>query len=250
MAKVSAKNGVILIGGGEYSSYAMAYDAQNNANRIDVTGFTDGSQNFIPGLPAATITADMFWSYSGVQVHEALRTLGTTGQVTILPEGSTAGNQCITMPVMQSNYNPGAVVTDAIKIGTLTFDSYGTGTGLENASILYHGTTTNSYTGTGVLDVTAAAATATCGATLHIWGTALAADTYVIKVQDSADSTNGVDGTWADLVTFTLNGSALGSERVIVARGTVDKYRKVVATRTGSAGNTLSFTVVFWRGAN
>lgn len=250
MAKVSAKNGIILIGGRELSSYVMAYDSQNNANPIDVTGFTDGCQNFIPGLPSSTITADMFWSYSGVQVHEALRTLGTTGQVTILPEGSTAGGQCITMPVMQSNYNPGGVITDALKIGSLTFDNYGTGTGTENATLLYHGTTTTSFTGSGFLDVSAAAATATCGATLHIWGTALAADTYVIKVQDSADSTNGSDGTWADLVTFTLNGSALGSERVIVASGTVDKYRKVVATRTGSAGNTLSFTVAFWRGAN
>jgi hypothetical protein len=136
-----------------------------------------------------------------------------------------------------------------IKIGTIQFDNSGSGTGLEYGEVLYSGTTTATYCSTGVLDVTNAAATATCGAVLHIT-TASTADTYAIKVQDSADSTNGVDGTWADLVTFTLNGSAIGAERVVVASGTVDKYRKIVATRTGAAGNTLGFTVIFWRANN
>lgn len=245
MAKVSAKNGVILIGGKNFSSYAMSYDVAASANKVDVTGFTDGCQNFIPGLPSGSITLDMYWSYSTDQVHEALRTLGATGNVSILPEGGTTGNKAISMVSTQSNYNPRGAPNDAIKIGSLLFDYSGSGTGIEFGDVLQHGTTTVTATGTGVLDVTNAAATATCGAVLHIWGTALAADTYSIKVQHSAD-----DSTYNDLITFTLNGSVLGSERIVVASGAIQKYRRVIATRTGSAGNTLSYSVIFWRGAN
>jgi hypothetical protein len=53
---------------------------------------------------------------------------------------------------------------------------------------------------------------------------------------------------YADLVTFASDGSAIGGEKVSVASGTINKYRKVVATRTGSEADDFGFTVQFWHG--
>ena len=244
MAKASAKDGIVLVNGYALSTYALNYEANADVSKLDTTGFTDGCQNFIPGLPTANITTELFWDIDADNTWTALHTIGTTGQVSILPQGGTTGYDAVTMPFVSINFNPHASPSEAIKCGSILFENYGTGTGLEFGDVLYHGTITTSTTGTGVLDVTNAAATAYCGAALHIW-TASTSDTYAIKVQDSAD-----DSTYNDLLSFTLNGSAVNAERVVVASGSIDKYRRIVATRTGSAGNTLGLTVIFYRGPN
>lgn len=244
MAKASAKDAVILVNGYALSTYALNYETNADAGKIDVTGFTDGCQNSIPGLPTASITTELFWDIDADKTWTALHTIGTTGQVSILPQGGTAGYDAVSMPFTSINFNPHGSPSEAIKCGSILFENYGTGTGMEFGDVLYHGTATVSTTGTGILDVSNAAATATCGAVLHIW-TASTADTYAFKIMDSTD-----DITYADLVSFTLNGSAIGSERVVVASGTVDKYRKIVATRTGTAATPVGFTIIFWRGVN
>ncbi len=50
--------------------------------------------------------------------------------------------------------------------------------------------------------------------------------TWAFKIQDSSD-----DSAWADLITFTANGSAVTTETADDS-GTVDRYIKFVATRT------------------
>ena len=65
-------------------------------------------------------------------------------------------------------------------------------------------------------------------------------DTYVIKIQHAATLP-----TYADLITFTLPGTARGSERIAVA-GTVNQYTRCQATRTGS-GQTLKLACEFAR---
>jgi len=44
------------------------------------------------------------------------------------------------------------------------------------------------------------------------------------------------------LATFTLNGSALGSQRVAIS-GTIPQYTRFKATRTGAAGNPVKIAV-------
>jgi hypothetical protein len=163
-----------------------------------------------------------------------------TGYVTLIPGGYVAGNPSISMPFMQGNYNPKGKPDAAIEIGTLDFEVYGGDAFVETGWMLQHGTITNTTTTTGIDDPTDALVTAACSATLHIWQ-ACAADTYVVKVQHSTALSTG----YADLITFTANGSAITAERQAVASGVVNKYRRVVATRTGSAGNTFGFSVHF-----
>ena len=240
MAKQSAKNAIVLINGYLFSTYATMFDIKADAGKILVTGFGDGAANYVPGMPTVAGTVDMLWESSANSVHLALSSL-PTGALTILPEGGTLGNQSLSFAVMQATYIPKGTPTSAITVGGIQFESYGNNTGIETGVVLQHGTTTTTLTGTGVDDPTGASVTAACGATLHLWGTPLAADTYVIKVQHSVDNSS-----WADLITFSANGSARTVERQTVASGTIRRYRRVLATRTGSAGNTLGFTVVFY----
>ena len=106
--------------------------------------------------------------------------------------------------------------------------------------VLQHGPITNTLTGTGFVDASAGQVTKRCAGVLHIW-TPTADDTYVIEIQHC----DTIDGAYANLMTFTLDGTVRGSEMVRVASGDIEQYRRVVATRTGD-GDTLGFTVSFW----
>jgi hypothetical protein len=71
-------------------------------------------------------------------------------------------------------------------------------------------------------------------AILHVFATS--SGDFEFKIQDSPD-----DSAWADLITFTLDGSAIGSEYLTVT-GTVDQYLRLVRTRTAGSA-TISATI-------
>lgn len=241
MTKYSAKDAIILIGGYNLSTYATAFETEANMNPVDTTGFTDGSKNFIPGLPSARITADMFWSSTSGATHTALATLGSSGNVTILPRGYALGNESISMPYYQANYAPKGTPDSALSIGSIEFASRGNNEGVEHGYVLAHASVSGATT-TGVgYQVNAAPVTARCAGTLHVW-TAPASETTVVKIQHCTT----LNGVYADLITFTINGSALTSERVAVASGTINQFIRVLATKSG-ASQTLGYSVHYWQ---
>jgi hypothetical protein len=79
---------------------------------------------------------------------------------------------------------------------------------------------------------------------MHVW-TNTTDDTYVVKIQHCAT----IDGVYDDLITFTLNGKTRTSEHVTAVSGTINQYRRVLATRTGAAGDSFGYTVSFWHSA-
>lgn len=239
MAKQTAKNGILLIGGYNFSTYAMDYEVMDTVDPVEVTGLSDGSHNFIPGQRNASITSNLLWDADANKVHAGIASLPQK-HATLMPEGYALGNPTISLPFMQANYNPSGSPSTAISVGGIQFMSYGDNAGIEHGYALQHGTITSTTTGTGFDDITGAAVTAACSGTLHIW-TPTSTDTYVIKIQHSTTLGSG----YADLVTFTLDGTARNSERIAVASGTINRYRRILATRTGSAGDTLGFSVHF-----
>lgn len=242
MAKVSAKDAIVLVNGYRLSSSFTQFDALAGVEPVEVTGFTEQSHNFIPGLFNSHISVAGLWDNVAGGVNDALKGLSSNKIVTILPEGYPAvGAGSLSLPYMQENFNPAGSPNTAVTLGSIGFSTYGSNNGLEYGVALQHGSITTTTTGTGVLDSTNAAVTAACAGSLHVWGIT-ATDTYVIKIQHSTTLGSG----YADLITFTLNGTALNSERIAVVSGTINKYRRVLATRTGAAGDTLSFTVHFW----
>jgi len=238
MSKFCGKNAIILINGYNLSTYGSAFEVQSDAGAIDVTGFTDGCKNFIPGMKTAAITADMFWSSTAGAVHTALGGASpATGHVTILPEGYALGNLSISLPFMQGNYGAKGTPGGAAEIGTLNFLSYGDNVGVEYGKVLGHASVTAATT-TGIgFEVNAAPVTASCSGTLHVWA-APASETTVFKIQHSTS----LGGVYADLVTFTIDGSAVTSERVAVASGTINQFIRVLVAKSSTV-QTLGFTI-------
>jgi hypothetical protein len=243
MAKITAKDGIVLIDGYNLSTYVTQYEIADTVDEVEVTGLSEGSHNFIPGQRMASLSLNTLWDSAASKTVTVLRPLNLAGKiVTLLPEGYVLGAPTISLPIMQANWGPTGSPSTAIVADSVKFLSYGNNAGVEDGYALAHGTITTTTTGTGYDDLLGAAATASCAGALHVWG-ATTTDTYVVKIQHSASLGSG----YADLITFTLNGTALGSERVAVASGTVNRYRRVVATRTGAAGDSFGFSVHFWR---
>lgn len=241
MSKVSAKNAIVLVNGYLFSPMASAFDVKSDAGKNEVTGFSDGTKNYIPGLESDVVTLNMYWDSAANSVHAALASL-PNGYVTLFPEGYSLGAQSYSLPSMLANYNPQGKPAGNLEVGTLSFESYGSNVGLEKGWALAHGTISVTTTGTGFIDPTGAAVTAACGGTLHIW-TPTSTDTYVVKIQHSSSLGSG----YTDLVTFTSTGTTRTVERKTVASGVINQYRRVLATRTGT-GDNFGFSVHFWHG--
>jgi hypothetical protein len=243
MAKQTGKNAIVLINGYVLSPSASAYEVTQSVNPIEITGFTDGSVNYCPGIISAQMSIDMMFDSVAGNSHAVLNTAQLTGIASLLPMGYVLGNPVFSLPFLQSTYTPKSAPDARIDVGSIAFNSYGgNNVGVESGVALQHGAITTTLTGVGVDDPTAGAVTAVCGGELHIWS-ACAADTYVVKIQHSANNS-----TWADLITFTADGSAILAERQTLASGTINRYRRVLATRTGAAGNSFGLTVTFWHG--
>lgn len=235
MAKVTARNAIVVIGGYFLSTYATQYETSYGVEPIEVTGFTDGWRNYIPGLYQGQMSLSMLWDEAAGKSFDALQPLGQKC-VTVLPEGFALGNPAICMHAEQESILPGAAPNGALSLGNIAFQTSGVDGGPIPANVMAHATITNTATSAAFQGLASAGTYKVMGF-LHIW-TACAADTYAVKFQHCATS----GGVYADLLTFTLNGSAIGSEHVLVASGTVQPYWKVVATRTGAAGNNFGYT--------
>lgn len=240
MPKTSSKNAYLLIGGSQLSPMASAYEVDYNNTAIEVTGFTDGWQNFIPGIMSGQMSVNMYWNEAANSVHDALHDLDKKA-VSIFPEGSAEGNWGFTMWADNSNYQPQGNPDSAITVGSIVFQAASADGGPMPCQLLMDGTITTTTSSTATKDVTDADITARCAGVLHIY-TAPANDRYAIVIQSSSAEA----GSYTDLVTFTLNGSAIGSEVVHVASSTFKEWWKVTATRTGAGNENFGFAVAFW----
>ena len=241
MPKVSAKDGIILVGGYNIGFDAASYEIDHSVETLDITGFGEGWQNYAPGKYTGQMSVNFFWNETAGRANDALIPLSAGQAVTIIPEAYVLGNACVSMWATTANFSPNGGANTVLSAGNIVFKTTGVDGGPLPSYALAHDTITATTTGTGFADPTGAQVTARCRGTLHIW-TACAADTYVVKIQDCAT----IDGVYADLITFTANGSAVTSEVQAVASGTIDIYRRVLATRTGAAANPFSFSVTFW----
>lgn len=233
--KTSAKNAFILINGNLFSTYVTSYEVESSVEPIEATGFLDGSKNYIPGQKTAKVTADMMWDADTDKVHDAMNAL-PSGIVSIIPELAAVGGVSLSLPYMQSNYNPKGETSSLITIGSIGFESSGSNFGVEFGKVLYSGVINDTTEGTTVNN--GIATSNQYSAVLHIY-TPTISDTYEVTVEHSTDG-----NTWTTLCTFTADGQSITAER---KTGTsVNQYRRAVATVTGSDGDDFGFTVVLY----
>ncbi len=241
MAKTAGRWSSIYFAGYDLSGKLNQFDFNLEFGELDGTGFGEGADNSYPGMPKGTASATSLMDPAANQSHAALKTPGgyTDKMLMILIGGNAApviGDTALCMQCKQFTYKPTIAVKAAV-VANATFASAGIQVDI-NGKVQANTTITNT---TNFASVNNGASSANGGAAYLEVLTPPAADTYATKVQHSPN-----DSTWADLATFTANGSARTSERQEFS-GTVDQYTRAVATRTGAAGNDFKLAVALAR---
>lgn len=206
---------------------------------IEAGAYNSPVKQYICGRGEGSIDFNgLFDSTATGASHEALKVAGID-KVAGIAYGNNAapaqGDIACGMPVHQASYNVSADLggTIAAKAALKSI-----GTPLEWGVLLANLTGVSADGNTASIDDGASSAN---GAAAYLFVSGVSAgDTVQVKVQDSPD-----DSTWADLITFTADGSAIDGERAEVS-GSVDRYVRVLYDVTGT-GVDIDFAVVFCR---
>jgi hypothetical protein len=209
-----------------------------NFDEAECSGFGQ-DKGYVKGQADSALPLDGYFSEDTGSTHEALKNAGTDGQMLItLAMGNNAavalGDITCSLMAEQFNYQPNSDLKGVIAVHA---DFKCKGKTLEFGNLLADVTVTANGNQASV-DNSAGSSNGGVGY-LHILGLS-SGDTITVKVQHSTD-----DSAWSDLITFTLDGSALDAERIEVS-GTVNRYVRASYTVTGSS---ISFpiAVVFVR---
>lgn len=203
-----------------------------NYEEVEASGFSQ-DKGYVKGQAECAMVLDGYFSEDTGSTHEALKNAGTDGDMLItLALGANAapavGDPTASIKGEQFNYQPNSDLKGVIAVHA---DFKCKGFPLEFGNLLADLSATANGNQASV-DNAASSANGGVGY-LHILGLS-AGDTITVKVQHSTD-----DAAWADLITFTLDGSALDAERIVVA-GTVNRYVRASYT---VAGASISFPI-------
>ena len=135
MAKISAKGAIIYVDDSagtprDISTNCVSYEIQQDAGALDVTGFGDGSKNFIPGLPVVGITLDVLYnsgtSDSCTSILRGILNSSTAKTVTIQPETSDVGTSDVfTGEYMLDAFGVKGTPDGSLQIGSIHFSVMG-----------------------------------------------------------------------------------------------------------------------------
>lgn len=129
--KISAKGAVIVVddSGGTartVSSDCVSFELEQDAGKIDVTGFGDGSKNYIPGLPVYGITLNFLWNSTATTgartVLQGIFLSTSSKTVAITPE---SGGQTLSGEFMLDGLPVKGTPDGSVEIGTVHFSVMG-----------------------------------------------------------------------------------------------------------------------------
>ena len=131
MAKVSAKGAVIAVddSGGvarTISSDVKSYEIEYAVDPLEVTGFGDGSKNYVPGQKVIGVTLDIFWNSAATTgaftVLKAIIGQATSVTLSITPE---SGGPAFSGEFMCDGITPKGEVNGVIELGSVHFSVSG-----------------------------------------------------------------------------------------------------------------------------
>lgn len=210
----------------------------------DVTGWSNGVVNYTLGQLRAFIEGFQAvfdnTALLGSHVILATRKEYIASMMVGIRAAPVAGDIAFALPLEQKQY-----VVDGQGPALISVDLIGPGQGHTVPSkawgvVLDPGTSRSvTFSGTSVNDV--AAATTNGGkAYLHVLAKDAEAGTYALIIEHSTDG-----NSWATLGTFTLTGSALDAEQLVIAAGTtVNKWLRFSGAKTGTRVATFACTFV------
>lgn len=228
----------VLVAGYELTGDSNSLNISDKRDMYDVSAFGDAAHKFVPGRRAMSLDHAGYLNAAAAGSHPVLRGATMDGVVSVLLGQNAAavvGDPMFSLFTLQGKYNAMTEVGKFVPFGAM-FVNKGTLGGWGTA-LAVPVSFTNTTNGTSVNN--GGATTKGGAAFLHILAAA-ASDTYGITVQGS--TTGAFAGEETTLAAFTLNASALGSERVAIS-GTIPQYTRWRAVRTGSAGNTVRIAV-------
>ncbi len=233
MVKSSGLGQRLYIGGYEISGDVGSIDnASSPVTLLDVTGIDKSAIERIIGLRTGQLSFTAFFNDATDAEHDALKGLPTADVLALWLMGTTRGDVCAALTAKQVNYD-GTRGAD----GSLVFkvDLQGTaGLFLEYGLVLVAKTTHGSATDETGIDHGSQTTDGAVGFLQH-FGAADPIPTGTIEydIEDSSDSTNGVDGAWANLLAFSDVATPWAeiAERVAVD-GTVEKWTRASTNGT------------------
>ena len=203
MAKSSGIGQRLYVGGYEISGDVGSIDNASSPNALlDVTGIDKSALARIIGLRTGMLSFTAFFNDATDAEHDALKGLPTADVLALWLMGTTRGDVCAALTAKQINYD-GTRAAD----GSLTFkvDLQGTaGLFLEYGDLLVAKNTHSSPTDETGIDFGSQTTVGAVGFLQH-FGAADPIPTGTIEydIEDSSDSTNGDDGSWANLLAFS-----------------------------------------------
>ncbi len=228
----------VLVDGYELTgdSHQMAFN--DSRDMLEKTAFSHAAHNFLPGQVIHRLVHNGFLNAEAARSHPVLKGVAVDGVVSVLLGQNTApavGDPAYSLLVRQEHYQT-MPQSGRIVPFTANFPNKGDQSGW-GVALAVPVTFTDSSNGSAIDN---GAASSNGGAALLHVLQAAASDTYTLIVEGADDS--GFTTNVTTLATFSLDASALGSERVAIA-GTISRYTRWRATRSGTAGETVKIAV-------
>ncbi len=232
----------VLVSGYNLTGDMNAITFTDARNMLDATAFSDAVEKSIVGRRQSKVEHNGFMNADVARSHPVLNGVTVQDVVSVMVGQNampTVGDISYSLPIRQEQYKTMPEINKVIPF-TASFAPRGQAGGWGQA-LAAPVTITNTTSGTSV-DY-GAATTKGGSAAVHILQAA-ASDTYAITVQGS--TTGAFAGEETTVATFTKNGSALGAEQIAIS-GTIPRYVRYRAVRTGSAGNNVTLAVILVR---
>ncbi len=131
MAKISAKNAVIYIDNAagslqNVSADCNSFEIEQDAGALEITGFGEGSKNYIPGLPVQGITFNFLYNTSATSgattILRGILNSGTSKTVTVVPE---VGASSFSGEFMLDSLTVKGAPDGSLDLGTAHFSAMG-----------------------------------------------------------------------------------------------------------------------------
>ena len=227
MAKGSGLGQNLYVGGYDLSGDVGSLSGVGSPRSLlDVTAINKSAFERINGIQQGQINFNSFFNDAAGQAHPALKTLPTADVGVLYAYGTPLSKVAAMLVAKQVNYDGNRAADGSFTLDVQTQAS--AGVGLEWGGMITAGKITQASAGAQTGEVLAGSTANGLAAMLHIFS--LTSGTPTILVQHSSDTTNGIDGTWATIITFTIN-SANTWQRLTVT-GTVNKGLRINTTGT------------------
>lgn len=223
----SAHKTRLLLGDFSLSSKVNKVSMPWAAEMLDVTTLGDAEKNYISGTDSSTFSMSGFYDTA---THTDLTSWSTSeNPLTLFPFGDAVGAQCAIQSALRATFEPGVSVS-----GVVSFDLGAQTTGQTDFGICLHALGAETADGNGTtIDNAASTANGAIGS-LHV--TAFSGFSgIVVDIRHSSDNFVSNDNS---LIAFTSVAGVTGELKA--ATGTVQRYVRVVWTKTGSGSATFA----------